>query len=106
LHRKQHVVITYMFFKKGYDEVHAWIDNTYRPNLGYLHWLNRHHIQAIKEKYGEDTVEYKVAFLHIMCDFLSHLGLFIVPKNREDCLNIFKDLGIVNDDWYDDTLNK
>ena len=74
-----------MFFKKGYDEVHQWIDATYKPHLGFAHWINRHHIEAITEKYGEDTIEYDVAYLHIFSDFLSHLGLFKVPKTKQEC---------------------
>ena len=95
MHRKRHITVTEIFFKDGYEEVHKWLDATYRPWIGFSHWIKRHHVEAITAKYGEDSVEYKVAFLHIMSDFLSHLGLFIVPKSKEECREILNELMLI-----------
>lgn len=95
MNRKSHVIVTQTVLTEGFDDVHQWIDETYRPHLAYLHWLNRHHKQAVREKYGEDSWEYEVALLHIATDFLSHFGKFYVPENREECEAKLKELGVI-----------
>jgi len=87
---KDHIAIDNIVFGKGYDEVHEWLDELYpkyrEEGVPFLHWKERHHYNAIKEKYGEGTIEYKVAYLHIMLDWLTHFGKFLLPLNEEEVI--------------------
>ena len=59
--REDHIKITKMFFSgNGYNNVHDWIDELYKPYLDFAHWIERHNLEALKEKYKEGTEEYWV----------------------------------------------
>jgi len=84
MRKKDHVIVTEVLFKKGYDEVHEWLDELYTPNLGFQHWKTRHHLRAIEEKYGVGTKEYHVAILHVLLDWVSHLRIYAVPADEDE----------------------
>jgi len=96
---KQHVVLTYCVFGKGFDEVHEWIDSDARNWFGtfyspFRHWVPYHNVKAINEKYGEDFIEAKVAYLHVVCDWLSHFGLWHLPKDSDEVQQLLWDLKV------------
>lgn len=85
--RENHLKVDRFFWDKEYDDVHTWIDACFPRYVGrnpYHHWLERHHIIAIAKKYGEYTLRYNVAYLHILADFLSHFGVAVVPKDEKE----------------------
>lgn len=88
MNRKQHLSVDKFVWNDEHNEVHQWLDETFPRYAGrepYRHWLERHHLKAIKEKYGEFTKEYNVAYLHILFDFLSHHQMAFVPKDEKEC---------------------
>ena len=91
--RKSHEEISEAIFGKPYTNVHIWIDSKFKNNPGYLHWQYHHHLEAIAEKYGKDTPEYKAALLHIITDWISHWGKVYIPKNKEEVLQALAELG-------------
>ena len=95
---KDHVVVTFLVFGRGYDEVHKWIDSEAGNWLGtqyspYRHWVKNHNLKALDEKYGKNSVEYKVGALHIICDWLSHLGKVEIPESWEEVEVLLKKHG-------------
>jgi hypothetical protein len=98
MYRHEHLKVDKFFYNKEYNEVHKWLDETYpqyaRTNP-YMHWLERHHLQAIEEKYGLGSIEYNVAYLHILADFLSHMQIAVVPKNKEEVGSYLKSWGLL-----------
>lgn len=97
MNRKEHLNIDILVFGKEFNNVHSWLDGEYwkYTKNPYLHWLNRHHIKAIYEKYGHFTPEYNSAYLHILFDFLSHFQLAYVPIDEEDVKSMLKSLQII-----------
>ena len=89
MQRKQHVVLTWMVFGEGYEDVHEWIDSDAKNWFGtvyspFRHWIPYHNIEAINKKYGMDFIRANVAYLHVVCDWLSHFGLWELPENSEE----------------------
>ena len=78
--------------------VHIWIDACFpdymlggkNEHYGAVHYhhIERHHKQALAEKYGKNSFEYKVGCLHILVDMISHYGIAVVPENEDECLTI------------------
>lgn len=93
--RKSHELITEAIFGKPFNKIHEWIDSEFANRQGYSHWQYHHHLQAIKEKYGEGTINYRVALLHIITDWISHWGKFCIPKNQEEVLKELNEVGYV-----------
>jgi len=92
---KKHIQITEIFFDYGYEEVHKWIDELFFKYYGFEHWKHRHHQEAIIKKYGLDSIEYRVACLHILCDWFDHLGVFILPNNEREVIKELDDRGLL-----------
>lgn len=92
---KDHVAITEIMFGSGYDEVHIWLDELYKPHLGFLHWKYRHHERAIEEKYEYGTIEYEVAIFHVLCDWFSHCRLYHIPKDEDEVILWLKDENLI-----------
>ncbi len=97
---KDHLMIDYILFRKEYEEIHKWIDAKYKDYADkgwnvWEHWKHRHHLKAIEDKYGKDTQEFYVALMHIITDFLSHIGIFKIPKNEKEALEILIDEGLI-----------
>lgn len=95
MNRKQHVQVTEIFFGYGYDKVHEWIDELFPKYFGFEHWKERHHLEALKEKYGEGTTEYWVGVFHIICDWFSHCRLVYIPENKEETVKILRELMLI-----------
>jgi hypothetical protein len=94
--REDHLKVDMLFYNQKYNEVHQWLDETYPLHMKsnpYRHWLERHNTKALDEKYGLGTVKYNVGYLHVLSDFLSHLGVACVPKNSEECESWLKSWG-------------
>lgn len=89
MREKQHVVITFIVFGKGYDDVHAWIDSDAKNWHGtvhspFRHWVPYHNKRAIDEKYPEGDVRRTVAYLHVISDWMSHFGFYEFPQDEEE----------------------
>ena len=80
------MLMDFMLFGKEYKEVHEWIDSESFKNLGYFHWLDKHHIEAISSQYKVDSPEYLSAYMHILSDWLSHWRQPFIPVNRKDVI--------------------
>jgi len=99
MRKKQHVVLTYIVFGQGFDEVHDWIDSDAKNWLGtvyspFRHWVPYHHKKAIDEKYQEDDIRRVVAYLHVVCDWLSHFGLWNLPLNSDEVQQLLWELEV------------
>ena len=81
---------------KNFNFVHQWLDtlDIYTSNW-YRHWRDRHHIEAIIAQYGSFTAEYNVAYLHILCDWLYHFNMALVPKDKKEVEDNLKILQII-----------
>jgi hypothetical protein len=90
MRREEHLKTDMFFWNKEYNEVHAWLDECFPKYRDEKHWQERHHLQAIGEKWSEGTPEYNSAYMHILCDFLSHYQIAWVPKNKEEVLSFIK----------------
>ena len=94
-----HLAISEIVFGRKCEEVHKWLDETFPKYLElgspFLHWKERHHIKAIKDKYKEDSLEYGVALLHVITDWMSHLRVFRVPLNEEEVVTELRRFGVV-----------
>lgn len=92
--RKSHEEISEAIFGNPYIDVHIWIDSMFKDHPGYQHWQYYHHLEAIAEKYGKDTQEYKAALLHIITDWISHWGTVCIPKNKGEVIRELTEQGI------------
>ena len=72
------------------------VEKTFPQYVGrepYRHWLNYHNLEAVKEKYGEFTVEYNAAYVHILMDYLKHFDMAFVPKDAQEAEEMLIKLG-------------
>ena len=93
-----HISASMNIFGKDSEAVHIWLDESYQDysfggkNEHYgsveYHRIERHHKQALAEQYGQKSFKYKVGCLHVLIDFVSHYGIAVVPKDRDECLFI------------------
>jgi len=96
--REEHLKVDKFAWNKEYNDVHAWLDETFPKYAGrnpYRHWLERHFLDAVKEKYGEFTLEYNVAYLHILFDYLSHFQVAYAPQTKKDVEDMLKSQGVL-----------
>ena len=91
---ERHVEVTKIVFGEGYPEVHKWIDACFPKymhdgecahygSVNY-HWIERHHIEALAEEYGENSVRFLVGCLHIVTDWINHWGIAKLPRNQSE----------------------
>lgn len=97
--RELHNRITEDIFGKPYDEVHVWIDSDFKNWVNskhslYNHWVAYHNVDNIELMYGVNTIENKVARLHVLCDWLSHFGEWVVPVSRKQCVHLLNEKGV------------
>ena len=101
--RKAHLKIDKAIFGKEYDQVHKWLDSSYQEfalsPVPHMHWVKYHHMQAIKDKYGNFTPEFNAAHTHIMCDFIYHFNMSYVPRDITDLIDTFIALGVIKRDY-------
>jgi hypothetical protein len=99
---KDHLKIDKVIFGKEFEHVHKWLDSTFpkyaNHPVPYMHWLNYHHMEAIREKYGDFTPEFNAAYVHIMCDYVHHFNMAYVPKDMTDTVDTFLALGVIKRD--------
>lgn len=92
--------ITELIFGEDYAEVHAWLDATFpkwfKSNQSpFNHWVERHHMMAILEKYLNEPDKRAVAFLHVICDIASRWHEYYFPTNADEVRAFLKNKGIV-----------
>ncbi len=98
LNRKDHEKLDIIMFGKTYSDVHEWIDACFddywvggkHEGFGsvYYHWCERHHYEAIKEKYMVGDIEWRAAKMHIISDWLTHWGHPEFPENKEEVIEL------------------
>jgi len=85
--KTEHFKIDRFLWDEEFPDVHQWLDECYSQFAArnpYRHWLKRHHLKAIRKKYGKHTREYNVAYIHILFDFLNAFEAAEVPRNEKD----------------------
>ena len=101
--RKAHLKIDKAIFGKEYEQVHKWLDSCFpefaKHPIPHMHWVKYHHMQAIKDKYGNFTPEFNAAHTHIVCDFIYHFNMAYIPKDITDLIDTFIALGVIKKDF-------
>jgi len=92
---EDHCLITKLIFKEPYEDVHRWIDAMYSKYHGWEHWRERHHLEAIQHKYKNDETRFLVAYVHILCDWLSHLKEIAVPNDEKEVMSRLESKGLI-----------
>ena len=83
--RAEHERLCEIVLGESCREVHNWLDTINQEYENpFLHWLDTHHLEAVGEKYHEDSIQYKAAVLHIISDWIANSGRVILPKDREE----------------------
>ena len=93
---KEHLEIDYIVFRPTFAEVHRWLDTTYPETeksgvSPFRHWIKRHNVEALKTKYGDQTPEFHAGCLHVLCDWLSHLDVWALPKDEAEVIAKLKE---------------
>lgn len=83
---EDHCKVTELVLGNRHEDVHRWLDFYWTRYKATKHWTHRHHLQAIKAQFGNhpDPSKYLVAYLHILCDWMSHAGHAFVPRTPEE----------------------
>ena len=95
--REGHLKVDRFFWNKEYWDVHNWLDSSYAKYVGknpYHHWTEHHYKEAIANKFGQYTLQYNVAYLHILADCLGHFGIAEVPKDKDEVIELLKSMGV------------
>jgi len=95
MNHKDHGMVDFSLYRETFPEVHKWLDSIYpeTEKLGvsqFRHWITRHNIEALKTKYGEQTIEFRVGCMHVLCDWLSHLDRWELPKDEAEVIEKLK----------------
>lgn len=92
-----HCNVTDLVMGKKFNEVHKWLDELYQfyeNTEPYRHWIERHNIKAVSEKYDEGSHEHSAALLHIICDWISRFSVVNCPSTQEDVINKLRKYGV------------
>ena len=93
--RKAHELVSVLILGHKYTRVHQWLDATWTRRKWRTHRIDRHHLQAIKQKYKEGSGQYKAALLHILIDFHQSFKMLYIPKDREDIKRMYLEHGVI-----------
>lgn len=99
---KLHEQIDKEVFGEVYPDVHKWIDGTFNGKNGRIHWINRHYVRAILEKFNPEDYPKKekrkrliaVAKLHIFYDWAFYYHKICLPFSREEVIKELNSQGI------------
>ncbi len=99
MNHKDHVVIDYTVLRHTFFEVHRWLDATYSETeksgvSQYRHWITRHNVDALKNRYGDQNPEFHAGCLHILCDWLYHLDIWYLPIDEAEVVAKLKEKGV------------
>ena len=85
---EDHCKIDKLVFKEEYPKVHEWIDSSFEglQAFPHFHWIINHHKAAIDARFEKGTMEHRSAYLHVVCDWLSHFEVMYMPDNGYDVL--------------------
>ena len=89
-----------MVMGEPYEEVHLWLDanyNEFEKSEPYRHWIERHNLEAISQKYS-DPQEYSAAIFHIICDWLYHFRVVNFPTTSVDVENNLIQIGVITNE--------
>lgn len=96
--RQKHLEVDRALFGEEHNSVHQWLDHSlpdFKDTNPYKHWLGTHDCVSIGEQFGVYTVEYNVAYVHILMDFLSHFNRAYVPIDLDACETMLKKVGVL-----------
>lgn len=93
-HQRIHSEIDCKLTGTLYQNVHAWMDGTFDGTNGRTHWVNRHHLQAINERYPKESIENLIARLHVMVDWLFYYRIICLPKDKWEVIKRLGEVGI------------
>ena len=96
MNHEDHAMVDYIIFRRTFVKVHRWLDATYPETnkLGvsqYRHWIKRHNVEALRARYGDKTREFRAGCLHVLCDWLWHLDVWILPKDEAEVIAKLKE---------------
>lgn len=99
---KLHEQIDREVFGESFPYVHKWIDGTFNGKNGRVHWVNRHYLRAVLEKFNPKDFSNKekrkrliaVAKLHILYDWAFYYHKIYLPFSREDVIKELNAQGI------------
>lgn len=99
MHFNDHCLISEIVFGSKCPEVHLWLDETFQTYKGsslslYNHWLAHHHIEGIEKRYKRNSLEWKVACLHVLCDWLAHFSEWNLPSTEQEAIESLSKRGI------------
>lgn len=101
-HPKIHERVDSEIFGESYPEVHKWIDGTFDGTNGRTHWISRHYVIAIYEKFNPEDYPDKMqrerliqaAKLHILVDWIFYYHRFLMPITSEDVVRELRSEGV------------
>ena len=96
MNHEDHAMVDFIIFRRTFIEVHRWLDATYleTEKLGvspFRHWITRHNVETLKNKYGDQTREFYAGCVHIICDWLSRLNVLALPKDEAEVIAKLKE---------------
>ena len=96
MNHKSHEKIDRLLFGKAYPEVHKWLDATFGDTRKldvseYRHWITRHNLKALEDKYGDGIREFRVGCMHVVCDWLYHHDVWLLPDNEVEVIEKLKE---------------
>jgi len=94
-HRKAHENISVLILGHKYTRVHQWLDGIWTRRKWRAHRIDRHHLQAIKQKYKEGSGQYRAALLHVLIDLHQSFRMLYIPKDKEDIKRVFLEHGVM-----------
>jgi len=88
-------MVDFILYRKIFPEVHKWLDATYSETekgvSPYRHWITRHNIESLKAQFGDQTREFRVGCMHVLCDWLWHLDRWELPLDESEVIEKLKE---------------
>jgi len=96
MNHEDHAMVDYIIFRHTFIEVHRWLDATYPETeksgvSPFRHWITRHNVEALRIRYGDQTREFYAGCVHIICDWLSRLNVWALPKDEAEVIEKLKE---------------
>lgn len=98
-----HEKIDFEAFGEIYPEVHKWIDGTFDGKNGRVHWVNRHYVMIVLQKFNPKDFPDKekrerliaVAKLHILLDWIWYYKQIVLPQTHQDVIEELAKNGVL-----------
>lgn len=89
-----HEQVDMLIFGRPFPKVHQWIDGTFNGTNARTHWVSRHHIDAIDKEYLPQSIENKVARLHVLVDWLYYYNVICIPYTSKSVESKLREHGV------------